>query len=217
MRMETSGKNALLKSRHHRERTAELLVAAVALTGLCLQFATTSLERIPQLFSYYTIQTNLMVAALMLCRLLVKRADQRRLDIWTSSIAIWITVTGLGYHTLLASRYTPHGLSSVANMFIHTITPLGMLAFFLLISRPGGKSLFAWLSYPLIYVTGSLIRGAIDGFYPYWFLSPSEPYPKGIGSLTNILLLSVVFAGVYLLIGQLFWMIRSMLRRRFQS
>lgn len=207
----------MIKDEQHRERTAELLVAAVALTGLCLQFVTTALERIPQLFSYYTIQTNLMVAVLMLVRLLMKQADSRKFDIWTTAVALWITVTGLGYHTLLAARYEPQGLAAVANAFIHTITPLSMLFYFLLISQPGQRNRFAWLSYPLIYVMGSLVRGSVDGFYPYWFLSPNEPYPKGIGSLTNVLLLSVVFAGVYLLIGQLFWTVRSLLHRRYRT
>jgi len=207
----------MIKDEQHRERTAELLVAAVALTGLCLQFVTTALERIPQLFSYYTIQTNLMVAVLMLVRLLMKQADSRKFDIWITAVALWITVTGLGYHTLLAARYEPQGLAAVANAFIHTITPLSMLFYFLLISQPGQRNRFAWLSYPLIYVMGSLVRGSVDGFYPYWFLSPNEPYPKGIGSLTNVLLLSVVFAGVYLLIGQLFWTVRSLLHRRYRT
>jgi hypothetical protein len=193
-------------------QAVELVIAAIAWTGLVLLVASTKRSAILRLLNYYTVQTNLMAACLFLYRGFRKRSAARWLDALTSSVVLWICVTGLGYHALLAAVYSPTGLAAVADLFIHTITPLCLLLYFLLISRPRVKGTAMWFTYPLLYVLATLMRGIIDGFYPYWFLTPFGRYPDGIGSYLNIVLLAFVMSIIYFSLGQLLWFLNKQSR-----
>ena len=82
-----------------------------------------------RLFNYYTIQTNVMVAAI--AGFAAWHGDQ--FPTWLGQIGqaatIWITVTSLGYHFLLSRLYNPEGWQAVANHLLHYITPLGMIIY----------------------------------------------------------------------------------------
>lgn len=195
-------------------QAVELGIAAIAWTGLVLLVVSTKRSAILRLLNYYTVQTNLMAACLMLYRSFRKQATGRWLDALTSSVVLWICVTGLGYHALLAAVYSPTGLAAVADLFIHTITPLCLLLYYLLISRPDFKGAVWWFTYPLLYVLATLVRGIIDGFYPYWFLTPFGRYPDGIGSYFNVVLLAVGIGLVYFALGSLLWFLNKKIRMR---
>lgn len=197
-------------------QAVELGIAAIAWTGLVLLVVSTKRSAILRLLNYYTVQTNLMAACLFLYRGFRKRSAARWLDVLTSSVVLWICVTSLGYHALLAAVYSPTGLAAVADLFIHTITPLCLLLYFLLISRPREKGVVIWFTYPLLYVLVTLGRGAIDGFYPYWFLTPFGHYPDGIGSYFNVFLLAVILGLIYFALGSLLWFLNKKIRTRYR-
>lgn len=164
-------------------------------------------------FSFFTIQMNsLVVVTLILSALLSMSGKHPRwLDILRAVSTVYILVVGIGFAVLLA------GLEGVAltavpwdNTVLHYIIPIAVLVDFI-IDRPKWKIKFStgllWISYPLIYVAYSLIRGAIVGWYPYPFLNPNN---AGYGAVF------IAVTGLVVLGIALIWLttfISSVLRR----
>lgn len=156
-----------------------------------------------RLFNYYTIQTNVMVAAIAAFAAWHGSQSPSWLGQVGQAATIWITVTSLGYHFLLSRLYNPEGWQAVANHLLHYITPLGMIIYSQLVWGEQIARPTLWLSYPLVYGVANLARGSLTGYYPYWFLRPSGTYPDGNGSYARVLVFLLVILAVYYLIGLL--------------
>ncbi|MEV4743357.1 Pr6Pr family membrane protein [Streptomyces sp. NPDC049555] len=160
------------------------LIALTALTGVVLD--TIDSDDLGRLFSYFTIQSNLLLA--IACAWSAHRAWTARPALSpriTGAALLYISITGLVFHFVLSndasgfamtSQRTP--LESVANQLLHTVTPLTAALDWLLLTTPGGfliRHAWQWLAYPFLYLPFALIRGALlapgtDGRYPYPFL-----------------------------------------------
>jgi len=106
------------------------------------------------------------------------------------------------YNLLLASRWDPQGWLKVADVIVHNVVPVMFLLFWAL--RPHGAlkwtdAVFA-AAWPLAYAIYGLSRGALDGFYPYFFIDPTTASYWQIA--LNLLGLVIAFIlGALLLIG----------------
>ncbi len=137
-------------------------------------------------FSYFTIQTNILVFVTLLVGAFMVAAGKasRRFDIIRSAVTVYILVVGIGFSMLLS---TVEGLVLTAvpwdNVVLHYIIPAAALADFLL-DRPRRVVSFRrsllWLLFPVAYVTYALTRGALTGWYPYPFLDSAT---SGYGSV----------------------------------
>ncbi len=198
------------------------LILFFCISGIAiLMFESKTLFDALNLFSYYTIQSNLLVAVAMVfsIRMLVKnQEDSSFLVIFKSGAVLWILVTGIVYHFMLSGLVHFQGLTAFAVLALHYVTPLGLVANWLIFEKKGRyRYIFTlyWLSYPLLYLLGSWIRGWLTGFYPYWFLNPAQSYPEGAGSVRTVLM---IVAGLFLafyFIGLLIVFTDSMISRRF--
>lgn len=141
----------------------------------------------------------MVVVTLLLSALLLASGKKPRwLDILRSMTTVYILVVGVGFAILLA------GLEGVAltavpwdNTVLHYIIPVAVLLDFLL-DRPNSKiSLktgLLWISFPLLYVAYSLIRGAAIGWYPYPFLNPENAGAGPVAvSVAGLTVLGIVF------------------------
>ncbi|MFD3780941.1 Pr6Pr family membrane protein [Streptomyces sp. NPDC058612] len=166
------------------------VIAAAAATGIVIECVQGS---VPLVLSFFTIWTNILVAAVF--GLSAARTWQRRPDIaplWRGGVLLFILVTGLVFHLVLANPSSPFnvvaelselsGAKAVANQLLHTVTPIGAVLDFLLLTAPRtlrpGHAL-QWLAYPLAYVTFVLVRGALlapgtQGRYPYPFVDVAQ-------------------------------------------
>jgi hypothetical protein len=163
-------------------------------------------------FSFYTIQSNLLVAAALLLGMRyrwVGKPEPRAVVIFKSGALLWILVTGVVYNLFLAGTWQPQGAMLYVDLSLHYATPVGMALNWLVFEKKGQYKpvyLLAWMAYPLLYLTGSWVRAALTGIYPYWFLNPTEPYPQGAGSLpamlgiVGILVLGFLLGGLLILI-----------------
>ena len=162
-----------------RMRMAAAVVALIAWAGLILQYwiivGTLGLGLASWRFvGFFTVLTNLGVAAIATAIAMGKdnrlTSDRARLMGLTS-----IVVVGLVYSLLLRSLWSPTGLQKIADMLLHDVTPILFAALWVLM--PHGElrwSDFKWaLAPPALYLAYALGRGAIDGWYAYWFLNPS--------------------------------------------
>ncbi|GAA0386136.1 Pr6Pr family membrane protein [Streptomyces luteireticuli] len=181
------------------------LVALAALTGVVLD--TIDSDDLGRLFSYFTVQSNLLLAVASAWS--AHRAWTGRPALSpriTGAALLYISITGLVFHFVLSndssgfsmtSDRTP--LESVANQLLHTVTPLAAAFDWLVLTAPGGfllRHAWQWLAYPLFYLPFALIRGAFldpgtDGRYPYPFLDVDLHGYAGIA--TNAVVFGLAF------------------------
>jgi len=170
-----------------RARGAAILGALLVGLGLALQLkltvgnmmadGATPLEAVWRYFGYFTILTNVLVFSVLLRASLrpESRADLNAPHVELMAVTS-ISFVGLVYHALLASRWDPQGLQKVADILLHTASPLVFLVFWFLRPRGGltwRGALFCAL-WPAAYAVYGLTRGAFDGFYAYFFMDPNE-------------------------------------------
>ena len=131
------------------------------------------LTRLGRLVSYFTIQSNLLVAvtAAQLAR------DPLRDGRWwrpvRAAALVGITVTGLVHVTLLRPLLDLAGASWVADKMLHMVVPvLAVVGWLVAGPRPRAPWRDAvWaLAWPVAWLGWTLAVGAVTGWYPYPFL-----------------------------------------------
>lgn len=191
------------------------LICAAAVTGIVIDLLMGSPLRV---LSYFTIQSNVLVA--LAFGWSAVRAWRGRPPLQarvTGGVLLYISITGLVYHLVLANSSSGFSMTgdqavavtgwrTVSNQLLHTVTPLGVLLDWLLLTRPGGlrpRHAAQWLLYPLAYFAFALIRGALlspgtTARYPYPFLDVAQHgYPA---VLTNALVFGAAFYALALAI-----------------
>jgi hypothetical protein len=143
-------------------------------------------------FSFFTIQSNLLVAVLLIvigAYVLLEKSG-RTIAYLRGALTLYMTMTGIIY-VLLLSGYE-HDLQTTipfVNIMLHYVAPAYVLLDWLIFPPKKKLSLqpaLLWLIYPLFYLAYSLVRGAITDWYPYPFINPVvSGWPNLIGiSLT---------------------------------
>lgn len=202
-------------------RAYALVAAAIGWFGLVLQYALVAqLDMPPSLvtrtinyFSYFTILSNIFAATTL--TFAAFPSGSRLADFFTrpsvrGGVAIYMTVTGLVYFFLLRHLRPPEGWAFIADATLHDLMPLVYAAFWLLFATSGTlrvKNALVWLAFPLVYMTYSLLRGPVSGFYPYPFIDVLKlGYPQvftNIGMLVvGFVLLALILAGLDRAIGR---------------
>lgn len=154
-------------------------------------------------FSFFTIQTNVLVSLAVVVTWLAPRsrlgAFVQRPRVVTA-LAAYIVLVGAAYHLLLSALYNPTGIPWVTDVVFHYVMPLGFVAYWwLAVPRgtacwPGG----ALAAFPLAYFLFLLARGQLTGDYLYPFMD----LPKlgfGVTLLFGLALLAALFVVALLL------------------
>ena len=131
--------------------------------------------------SYFTVLSNVFAAVVALLGVFGPVSAQLRgaavLYMATTGIVYWLLLQGIDVQT-----------PAYANWVLHTVVPILVVVEWLL--APGKtKRAWIWLSFPLAYLTYTLVRGPIVGWYPYPFMDPRQ---NGYGTV----LLTCVFVAV---------------------
>ncbi|WP_130283107.1 Pr6Pr family membrane protein [Microcella alkaliphila] len=134
-------------------------------------------------FAFFTIQTamiNIVVLAVGGVLALRAERDTRLYTAIRASVFSYAVVTGVVYNLLL--RDVPNDDGYVGpwwpNEALHVWVPIYIAVDWMLAT---GRPRIAWstmwlaVSYPLIWVGVTMLRGAADGWYPYPFLEPFGP------------------------------------------
>jgi hypothetical protein len=177
-----------------KRRSAALFLAVICWLGLVLQIitavlrahreGTSVLTTLWHLIGYFTITTNTIVAVLF-TTLAASRPGTA--ISWASrpgvlaATTVHIAFVGIAYSVLLRGTWHPQGLSLVADEIVHDVVPLLTLLFWFRYAPKGRLrwgQLPHWLSYPAAYLAYALIRGAAEGWYPYYFIDvKTQGYP----------------------------------------
>lgn len=145
-----------------------VLVREPALSG-DISYASTFWE----LIRYFTILTNFIVSYLLLFAAI--KGNWHSFSLFTGA-TMWIWIVGVIYHVLLASNHNPTGVGAITNQIHHSVVPAGTFLIWLFAkprTKIGEFEPFYWLSYPLGYTVYMLLRGQIDGIFPYHFSDPT--------------------------------------------
>lgn len=152
------------------------LLVTVALTVQAHHVATQDASLV-NFFSYFTNLSNIAGAAVLLAGGTLGLLNRGRLpDLLRGAVVLYLVVTGLIYLIAL-SGYELGLLLPWVNTVLHRVMPLVLLADWLVDPprRPiGRRRVLPWLVFPLLYLTYTLIRGAITDWYPYPFLEPDR-------------------------------------------
>ncbi len=138
------------------------------------------LATISNFFSYFTILSNLLVAASLTITSLAGSSKPARFFskiTVRSAIALYIFIVGVIYNTVLRNLWKPEGWQLLADNLLHVIIPLLYIIFWILFTPRRTlqwMNILPWLFFPLIYLVYSLIRGATTGWYPYPFINADQ-------------------------------------------
>jgi hypothetical protein len=185
-------------------RILRAMVALAALAAIGYEIAEGLGDRrfsLADYFSYFTVQSNLFAAAVLLVG--AARVPSSRRWAWVRGAStVYLVVTGLVYAFLLAPG--PLSLDGPWNdTVVHRVVPLAMLLDWLLLPPrrpvPWPRALW-WLACPIAFLAYSLVRGEVTGFYPYDFLDPTGPggFPRvalwSVGLCAGVTVLSLLVA-----------------------
>lgn len=164
-------------------------------------FFTTPATRVGNLFTFFTILSNVLVGVTDAVLAVRPRARSLLLRVARFDAVLAITVTGVVYHVLLAATDHQRGAEAFANQLFHTVTPLLTVAGWLLFGPRGlvdRRTIALSLLYPVAWLVFTLVRGAIIGWYPYPFLQVGElGYGRVALNCAGITLLFLGLAACY--------------------
>ena len=126
------------------------------------------------------------------------------LDFLKNCSIIYMFIVITTYHFLLASGGEYVGTRIITNFTLHYLLPIFVFVNWIAFEvkkKYSYKHIFYWMLFPLLYCVVSLLRGLVDGFYPYFFLNPSGEIPVGVGSYANVALFVIAYLCVYVILG----------------
>ena len=171
-----------LSARRLHVITAVVTIAALVLqTGLVISGESVLAEgdppvlltRLGRLVSYFTIQSNLLVA--LTATLLARNPDRDGSVFRVARLAaiVGITVTGLVHFFLLRPLLDLESWSWVADKALHMVVPVLALGSWLVVGprpRVDLRAIGGALAWPILWLVWTLEVGRLSGWYPYPFL-----------------------------------------------
>ncbi|MEU3609482.1 Pr6Pr family membrane protein [Streptomyces sp. NPDC035033] len=190
------------------------LIALAAATGVTIDCAVGN----PLVaFSFFTIWTNTAVAVVLGLGAVRAWTGRPPLPVVrTGGTLLCVTIVGLVFHLVLDNPSSAFnqaaaidaltGPRAVSNQLLHTVTPLGAVLDWLLLTRPGAfrpRHAVLWLAAPGTYLVFALVRGALlpagaPARYTYPFLDVTAHGYAGV--LVNALVLGLAFYALGLLL-----------------
>lgn len=176
------------------------------LTLVTVVYLATRTPSLPNLFSYFTVLSNVFGAAVLLAGVFRPVPDLVR-----GAAALYLGMTGVIFALLLSGIDTGL-LEPWANSLLHHVMPVVLVADWLLVPPTRGfrvtRSLW-WLAFPAVYLPYTLVRGAFVDRYPYPFL---DPRPRGYEHVIAMSVgIAIAFGLAALALG---WAGEALARRR---
>ncbi|HJP81832.1 MAG TPA: Pr6Pr family membrane protein [Candidatus Saccharimonadales bacterium] len=196
---------------------ARLLFGSLTLIAIVTQAIYLQQNGVLNPFNYLGYFTNLsnivagvilVISALYLMR---RRKPSVKDDLIRGAATLYMTITGLIYVTLLSGEDLGL-LMPWVNIVTHIILPLYVLVDWMYqppLSRLRVKQIAVWLVWPIVYVTYTLIRGSITGWYPYPFLNPDKV--EGYG---GVFIYCIAILAVSMLLGWLLVKLSNVFKRQ---
>lgn len=160
-------------------------------------------ELLVRFFSYFTIDSNLLVA---ICSTSVLFFPNTTVGSFfgkasvKTGLTVYILVVALIYNAVLRFLWDLQGWSIVLNELLHVVVPFMFLLYWIYFvpkNQLKWSNLWQWLIFPLAYTAFVLIRGSYADFYPYPFLNVAKFGLTKV--LINCLMVTLVFLLLFIL------------------
>lgn len=154
-------------------------------------------EAVRRFFSFFTIQSNLLVAATTLPLVLGRGAQSRVWAFARLDAIVGITVTGVVHLVLLRPILHLVGADWWADLLLHAVVPVLAVASWLVVGPRGRVApgdVWPALAWPVLWLAATLALGPAVRWYPYPFLD----VPKhGLGQVLLVCLaVAALFTGL---------------------
>ncbi|NYF58144.1 Pr6Pr family membrane protein [Micromonospora purpureochromogenes] len=204
-----------------RRRVAVALRLAIVISVLAgIVLTALGPATVTGLLPYFTIQSNVAVGLFAAhAGWRAWRARPEPPSALKGAVTLYITITGVVYHLVLANPASPFAMpqpdralgEALGNQFLHTVVPLLAIADWALFDQRGRLRLrYAawWLAFPLAYLGFALVRGLLVHRYPYPFIDAGQLGYAGVS------VSAAFFAFAFWLLGLLFVGVDRGLSRR---
>jgi hypothetical protein len=159
-------------------RTYRAVGALAILTAIGYQLATGLGGRhwsTTNYFSYFTILSNLFAAGVLLAGALRGSGPRSRtFELLRGAAVMYMLTTGIVFAVLLSGQKVR---VPWVNAVVHQIMPAVVMLDWG-IAPPQVwlpvRATLLWLSFPVVYIAYTLIRGAVVDWYPYFFVNPDH-------------------------------------------
>jgi hypothetical protein len=155
-------------------RVCRALLALAALTAIGYDVAAGPGVSDTDYFSYFTVLSNLFAVAMLMYGAL-RPAHERSgtVELLRGAAVVYILTTGIVYLLLLSGHAPAYPW---VNAILHYLMPVAVTLDWLLdpprVHLDPTRTAALWMAFPLLYVLYTLARGAIVGWYPYFFVDP---------------------------------------------
>lgn len=202
------------------KRQFAALIAILVWVGLAMQFAfaivnpatqdVTVAERIVRYFSFFTVVANGLIA-IITTAIATKPESRfsRRLQNGSvlTAAAVYISIVAVVYSLFLRSVVNAQGWHLISDHIVHDAIPPLFILFWLVYARKsdvGWLDPVKWLIVPILYIAYSLVHGAFDSWYPYWFADVTKlGYPTALKNSGFVLIAFLVFGFIFAVIARL--------------
>lgn len=202
------------------KRPFAALIAILAWVGLAMQFAFAIVnpamqdvpvaERIVRYFSFFTVVANGIIAIVTTAIALAPESRfSRRVENGSvlTAAAVYISIVAVVYSLFLRAVVNAQGWHLISDHIVHDAIPPLFVLFWLIYARKsdiGWLDPVKWLIVPVLYIAYSLIHGAFDSWYPYWFADVTKlGYPTALKNSGFVLLAFLIFGFVFAAIGRI--------------
>src|SRR5258705_1847657 len=169
----------------------------------------TPIQAVGRFFIFFTILTNLLVAICMSVLLISPRSVAGRFFSRPSvatAVTVYIFIVGLVYNIVLRNIWDPKGMQKLADELLHVFVPLLFTIYWIMFAQKSSlkwSAIFRWLLYPALYVVYAILRGSIEGFYPYPFLDADKlTWQQVFLNCAGLLIVFVIFGLLFIAVGK---------------
>ncbi|TCP45040.1 hypothetical protein EV191_1176 [Tamaricihabitans halophyticus] len=156
--------------------------------------------RLWRMFSFFTIQSNLLVLATAVILMWRPAHDGRFWRVLRLDAMLGILITGLVFAIVLAPQIHLTGWDLVASTGFHYIVPWGALAAWLFFGprpRISWGTVAAAFLWPVLWLSYIFIQGVFTRWYPYPFLDVTTiGFGTALRNVTLVLILAAALAGI---------------------
>ena len=156
---------------------ASIALVLTAIVAQALALANANAFNATRFFAFFAIQRNLVgVAAFAWVLANRDKPRSRALELLRGAAAVYLTITFFVVIFLLSGVDVQLQLGWV-DFVLHKLFPVVVLLDWIFDppqTRLGLRDVAVWLVYPLAWTALTIVRGAIDGWYPYPFLDPAH-------------------------------------------
>lgn len=186
------------------------LLAVLVIAALVTQAVLTSQPsavplgtRYLRLVSYFTIQSNVLIAIAAVGLALAPARDGALWRVVRLDGLVGISVTGVVYTTVLRAEDHLHGWAAATDAVFHYAVPLASVLGWLMFGprpRCDARTVVWSLVWPLAWLAYTLLHGSVSHWYPYPFID------AGVHGYGRVLLNALAVAAVLTVMAAVFWL-----------